>query len=68
MNAIPWIVSLIFFVSAVLSVIYGKTLVKNRKDCVCREDEPTYFWVLVGNYTFMGFFMLFVGYHFLALL
>ena len=33
----------------------GLARVKNRKGWLYREDEPTYFRVVVGIYTFMGF-------------
>jgi len=67
MNTIPWIASLIFFASAALSVIYGRTLAKHRKGWITREEEPGNFWFVVGIYTFMGFFMAFVGHYFRAL-
>ena len=66
MNSLPGIASLAFFVAAILSAISGKTLVKNRKGWLYKEDEPGYFWTVVGIYAFMGVFMLFVAVHFRA--
>ena len=55
MYAILRIANLIFFASAALPVIYGRTLATNRKGWLYRDGEPAHFWFVVG-------------YHFRALL
>ena len=63
MESFPGMVSWIFFGAAALSALAGKTLVRGHSGWLYREEEPGKFWLTVGVYTFMGFFMLYVSHH-----
>jgi len=55
------LVSLIFFVCVVWSIVAGKTFMRGRTSS--REEQPWEYWLTVGFYAVVGLTLLYIGHH-----